>query len=145
MTKRVIAFILFSFIFILLIGVASAGLLDWFKALFSGKITGQATSETLTCMNGAIANWKFDESFWTGTLGEVKDSKGNENGIAFNGANTVIGKLNRGGNFDGVNDYVGINPSSSTLRVRGDLAISLWAKYDSLGNTIYDNVLIFLK
>ncbi len=142
--KRVLTLILFSFIFILLIGVASAGLLDWFKSLFSGNITGKATSETLTCMNGAIANWKFDESSWSGVLGEVKDSKGNENGAAFNGANTIAGKLNRGGNFDGVNDYVGVNPSSSTLRVKGDLAISLWAKYDSLGNIAYDNVLVSL-
>jgi hypothetical protein len=75
----------------------------------------------------AVGFWKFEEASWTGAVGEVRDSSGNNNhGRAINGATTVArGKCGRGAWFDGTNDSVQI-PNSASLQLTNDLTISFW-------------------
>jgi parallel beta-helix repeat protein len=55
----------------------------------------------------AEAHWRMDESSWSGTADEVKDSSGNKHhAVAQNGATTAAGRFGRAGTFDGVNDCV---------------------------------------
>ncbi len=58
----------------------------------------------------------MDEASWNGTPNEVKDSSGgNNNGTAYNGANTVAGGIsNRAGSFNGTNSSVPITYSTAT-------------------------------
>jgi hypothetical protein len=55
-----------------------------------------------------IAHWRFDETSWNGTANEVIDSSNRGNhGTAVNGAIiTENGRIFRGGEFDGSNDFV---------------------------------------
>ena len=74
--------------------------------------------------------WHFDEPFWNGAFGEVKDSSGNNNhGTAKNGAkiNTTISKSKNSGYFDGINDYVEV-PSSYSLNITEAITIEAWIK-----------------
>lgn len=57
-----------------------------------------------------VSEWKFNEAVWTGAQGEVKDSIGNRNLTAFNGASVKgEGIDGKSGSFDGINDSVAGN------------------------------------
>jgi hypothetical protein len=78
--------------------------------------------------------WHFNESYWDGTPGEVKDSSGNENhGTARNGANTtndVVSPLaNRSGIFNVIddNDYVEVDDFYS-LDITDHITMEAWVK-----------------
>ncbi len=80
-----------------------------------------------------ISSYYFDETSWDGSSGEVTDSTGGINGTAVNGVNTTsVGKLCRGGSFDGVNDYVAIPNLSETLNDSASMAF--WIKTTQSGN-----------
>lgn len=86
--------------------------------------------------------WHFNESYWDGTPGEVKDSSGNENhGTARNGANTtndIVSPLaNRSGVFNVIddNDYVEVADAYS-LDITEHISMEAWVKpfLDSVGD-----------
>lgn len=88
-----------------------------------------------------IGNWRFDESVWDGTPGQVLDSSGNGmHGGAVGGATTddtnpaVAG--NPGtcgyGEFDGVDDYVEVAGLSTTLNATASLAF--WIRTTQTGS-----------
>ena len=88
--------------------------------------------------------WHFNESFWSGTSYDVKDSSGNMNhGIARNGANTIDDVVslsaNRSGmfNFVDYDDYVEV-PDHCSLDLTRSITIEAWIKpfTDNAGNTI---------
>jgi hypothetical protein len=80
-----------------------------------------------------VSYWKFDESSYLGTTGEVKDSIGSNNGNAISGANTTTGKIGRAATFDGSDDYVAV-PSldGNGFNFSKDFSISAWVKPSSL-------------
>ena len=93
---------------------------------------GSARTCHMCSLPKPIANYRMDACSWDGTSGEVKDSSGNDlNGVAKNGANTDVGKLCRGGKFDGSNDYVEIS-NNSLLNPTGAFTSSVWFKADSI-------------
>lgn len=85
----------------------------WTTAAHFDKGT-QNKTQTIDEEDGAVslnfspfAAWHFNEAVWNGTTDEVVDSSGNNNHGTASGATTIAdGKLNRGGDFDGVNDQV---------------------------------------
>lgn len=48
-----------------------------------------------------IAEWRMDESNWSGVTGEVRDSSGNHHGTALNGLGTRDGAVCKAGDFRG--------------------------------------------
>jgi MSHA biogenesis protein MshQ len=85
-----------------------------------------------------ILNMQFDESSWSGAVGEVIDETGNFNGQSKNGADTaqsspaIVG--NPGtcgyGTFDGVNDYVALPASFENQQ--GSFTITAWINPSNL-------------
>jgi parallel beta-helix repeat protein len=82
-----------------------------------------------------LAHWEFEESSWSGTAGEVKDSSGNNyNGTAFNGANTVGGGVyGRCAYFGGTNDRVDFPFGNGTQPSRTPLSYTFWLRSQDLG------------
>jgi hypothetical protein len=68
--------------------------------------------------------WRFEESSWNGTAGEVKDESGFDNhGRAYGDANTIAdGRFGRGGEFDGNGDYI----KSDGQDIREKITLSVW-------------------
>jgi len=58
--------------------------------------------------SGALLRLSMEASAWSGTAGEVVDSSGNNNdGTSHGGMSTVVGgRHGRGGEFDGIDDYI---------------------------------------
>lgn len=57
---------------------------------------------------GSLLHYRMDEALWNNSVDEVDDLSGQDNhGRAYNGAVTdAAGRFDRGGYFDGLNDYV---------------------------------------
>ncbi|PTY38643.1 hypothetical protein BGP77_10695 [Saccharospirillum sp. MSK14-1] len=77
--------------------------------------------------------WRMDESRWSGSTGEVSDSSGNNNtGTGGGNISTVSGFLCRGGEFDGVDDF--IRAPSLYNALRGNATLSFWIRTTASGN-----------
>ncbi|RJR22588.1 MAG: DUF2341 domain-containing protein [Nitrospiraceae bacterium] len=101
-----------------------------------GRCAGQGCSsftEVGTVRNPSLVLLlHMNEASWGSSLNAVTDSSEHRNhGTAYNGANTAAeGKYDRGGSFDGANDYINI-PHSSSLNPSGAISVELWAKSDT--------------
>ena len=74
-----------------------------------------------------VVDYRMDKCSWDGTLGDVKDSSGNDlNGTAKNGANTDMGKLCKAGKFNNTK-YIEV-PNNSLLNPTGAFTSSVWVK-----------------
>lgn len=83
--------------------------------------------------------WSMDETSWNGTVGEVIDSSGNSNhstascnGTGCTIPTTTTGKLNNGGNFDGVDDYL-VSSTNVFDPSQIDFTASIWFKPNQIG------------
>ncbi len=88
------------------------------------------------------AQWKMNETSWSGNQGEVKDSSGYLNhGTAYNGPNTFDGKFKRAGSFDGLNDYL-LVPEADVLDIGGtdSFTLSGWLKTTDLNGAILEKI-----
>ncbi len=75
------------------------------------------------------AEWRMDECGWSGTSGEVADSRGNGyDGVAVNGANTTNGMLCNAGQFNGSTQYVSIPNADFGFGNR--MSVSAWVRWD---------------
>ncbi|NPA74606.1 MAG: hypothetical protein GXO25_00820, partial [Euryarchaeota archaeon] len=108
---------------------------------YTGAVAGHTSEANVTQLINVPAApeayWKMNELFWNGTAGEVLDSSGNgNNGTALNGANTTVGKYNRSGNFDGVDDYVETGKTATDLGINGAAprTIMFWVYTRSFNN-----------
>ena len=72
---------------------------------------------------GLVAYYKLD-----GTSGPVVDETGNNNGVNYEAARGVTGKVGSAFDFDGINDYVSIPYSSDFAYTIGqdDITVSAW-------------------
>lgn len=106
------------------------------KTIYDNELAGKnydGTVRTAPQCNSLIANFRFDESSWSGAAGEIIDTAGNFNAQAKNGANTARTNPARIGNpgtcgygvFDGVDDYVEI-ADNNALDLPNELTISTW-------------------
>lgn len=105
-------------------------------------INGTGLPMPPTC-NAPIADYRLDECSWNGSLGEVKDSSGNNiNGTSKNLAYIDIGRLNNGGHFiASKNQNINI-PSNNLLKITNAITFTTWIKRDSIDNrlqNIYTN------
>ena len=84
--------------------------------------------------------WRMEEASWNGTPGEVLDSSGNDfHGVALGGANTVAaGLIDRGGDFDGVDDAVliGQPPELDLDPAVDEFTLSAWFRTTGTGAII---------
>jgi len=81
-------------------------------------------------VTGIQALWHMNESSWNGTPDEVEDDTGVNDGTAKEGANiTTSGKFNKGGIFDGTDDYVEVTDHASLSP--SQYTLSLFAKKSS--------------
>ena len=71
--------------------------------------------------------WHFNETVWSGTLYDVKDSSENNNhGIALNGANIITNGISKNaGNFNGFLNIVKVN-TSWTLNITNSITVEAW-------------------
>lgn len=122
------------------------GLLLRFTATNSNVINGDywhvddvVVTETGT--TGPAAEWRFDESAWSGSANEVIDYSGNGMYGTANGGATTDGTTPavsgdpgtcRYGVFDGVNDYVNVGNISNTLN--GTASLAFWIRTTQTGN-----------
>lgn len=98
--------------------------------------------------------WHFDELFWDGTPGEVKDSSGNENhGVARNGAKIYVEDgdwktddiiSGNCGYFDGYDDNVEVK-SEYSLNITDAVTIEAWVKPLKETTVLTDTILAWLK
>ena len=94
---------------------------------------GGATVQHSCATGGSpIADYRFDEAAWNGSVGEVKDSSGGVNGTAISSATTTIGKVCNAGAFNGTNQYVSVSGLSSLLS--GTATLSFWINTTQFGN-----------
>ena len=96
------------------------------RALDSNEITAlyNYTSDALI----SSAQWKFEENTGTSTF----DLSGNNNtGTLNNGVAWVTGKYGKALSFDGVDDFVYINGSTS-LNITPNLSVSAWVNFSNL-------------
>jgi len=98
-------------------GTTSAGAPD-----DSANRTYCIPGDTSTC-NPPVAYWNFDE----GTGATVNDITGNNNTGAWNGTGSrwTIGKIGKGGSFNGSNDYIDAGNGAS-LNITGAMTVELW-------------------
>lgn len=84
--------------------------------------------DSFNLFDDCVGQWHMNEDSWNGTTNEVIDSSDyNNHGVSSGGATTsASGKINRAGNFDGVNDYVNIPTSSSLDFGTGDFTLTAW-------------------
>ena len=82
------------------------------------------------------AYYRFSKAAWTGAADEVEDSSGKGNhGVAVNGVTTIAGgKLGRGGDFDGTNDYIDCGGTSAFNFGTGDFTVAAWINTSQVGN-----------
>ncbi len=77
--------------------------------------------------NGLVSYWSFDN--------DTMDYWGNNNGTTSGAATTASGKVGGGWQFDGSDDYVDINSSSSlNITSSSQLSISAWVYLDTIGD-----------
>jgi hypothetical protein len=84
---------------------------------------------------GPLAEWRFDECEWDGTVDEVQDSINAYHATAQNGAMTTDDayQINRAGYFDGVNDVIIQDDLYSLLKATASL--SFWIKTTQIGGS----------
>ncbi len=74
------------------------------------------------------AEYRFDETSWDGTPGEVRDSSGNGlNGNALNGARPLPAKVCNGATLDGSSQYLEV-PDNPLLNITEELTITTWIR-----------------
>ncbi|MBU4421551.1 LamG domain-containing protein [Patescibacteria group bacterium] len=80
--------------------------------------------------NGLVAYYKFDETSWNGTAGEVIDSSAYQHqGTAYGGASTTPSAVyGRAGTFDGSNDELVVSGNADT-RLVNDMTYAVWIYY----------------
>ena len=91
------------------------------------KVRKYAKPEPTITVEGTVhdlvAEWHFDE----GSGSTVKDNTGNGNDGIIHGATWVDGIKGKALKFDGKDDYVEVQDSSS-LRINGNIAVEAWVK-----------------
>lgn len=111
----------------------------------SGNVTVNYVNESEIVGNktGLVSYWRFNESFWSGASGEVKDVLGKNNGTVPNitTANTSAGLLGRAGNFSGTTgtyaNEVQIKNSEELNPRTGGFTITGWARSITRGGNGY--------
>src|SRR5690606_8020380 len=79
--------------------------------------------------NGLVGHWKMDETNWSGTAGEVKDSSGNgSHSLTSSGASVTAGKYGNAGNYDGSECYIR-TASPAVGTTHNTLTLSTWFKH----------------
>jgi hypothetical protein len=102
------------------------------------QIGNNASGKYIT--DNLVGYWKFDEDSWNGTASEIKDSSGNSShGVSVGSmTTTALGKFDKAGLYDGVNDYINI-PDADTQDLfdfgTGDYTLSAWIKGGSQGTS----------
>lgn len=96
-------------------------------------------NETIANPIVPVAEYRFDESVWSGASGQVVDTIASNNGTSMNGTfttnSTGIGQgICRLGVFDGSNDYVEI--TSLYDKLKGTFSMSAWLNTTQIGNNI---------
>ncbi len=75
-----------------------------------------------------VAEYRFDETAWNGTPGEVTDSSGNGlDGDALNGARPAPAKVCNGATLDGTSQYLNI-PDQPLLNITDELTVTAWIR-----------------
>jgi len=109
--------------------------------------TSSCTFDTSQCFdlnNGLIAYYKFDETSYSGTAGEVKDQTGKHNSLANGTVPLVLGLVGNAAKFtstDGGNTgqgYIIVNNTQNINMATANFSILAWVKLTSIG----DNVII---
>ena len=102
--------------------------------VYSGVLFAQ--TPTPTPNTSLVAYYPFN--------GNANDESGNGNDGTVNGATLTTDRFGNAGSaysFDGVNDYIEVQDSSS-LDVTEELTVALWANIDNVGTSSSDDVLI---
>jgi hypothetical protein len=96
-----------------------------------GWVVMQADISVSPTISLPLAEFRLDETSWTGAANEVRDSTANVNhGMAVNGAITAPSKICSGGYFDGsANRYVALPGKIQDLAVNS-FTMMLWVKVD---------------
>jgi MSHA biogenesis protein MshQ len=94
------------------------------------------TRAPITCstpLPTPLAEYRMDESSWSGVSGEVKDSVNNYDGVAIS-TQTVAGKICRAADLSapGIGDYLSLN--GNVFANQGDFTISSWVKTPKTSN-----------
>ena len=81
----------------------------------------------ISLSTGLVSYWHFDESGWNGTMGEVKDVFGRNNGTIGNNANVTSGVHGNAATLDGDSQYIGFGNNPS-LNVSSGITVAAWVK-----------------
>ncbi len=86
--------------------------------------------ENTRFQSGLKGWWRMDESTWTGTAGDVKDTSGrNNHGRSMGGISPDDGRFKNAGDFDGSNDYIDCS-TDTDYDMTEAISIEAWAKTD---------------
>lgn len=110
------------------------------KAAESASVLGASRDNSQGSLsNGLVGYYKMDESSWTNdcSTASVTDSSGNGNNAKSCPSTTgptggSTGKFGNAGDFDGSNDYVSVDSTSSLDPGTGDISVSLWVNPDTI-------------
>ena len=108
-----------------------------FTENFNVTLSVQPQANITNINEGLVAYWKFDEGNGTTSY----DSSGNgNNGTLMNGPTWVDGKVSKALSFDGVDDFVEADDSSS-LKIDRNITITAWI-YSNLTDDGIDHFII---
>ena len=118
-------------IFLILAAITTAAILSFPQIRAAITFNKSAATGSVNSLNqGLVGHWTFDVDAGT----TEPDSSGNGNtGTAIGGPTATDGKLGRGLNFDGSDDYVTIDGVTNDIQNSTQGAIAFWINFDATG------------
>src|SRR3989344_1263779 len=109
------------------------------KALYQSGAVAINSSQNNRLKDGLVGLWSFNGGDMNGNTAYDR-SGSNNNGTLTNGPTKTIGKIGQALSFDGVNDYVNVNPANSVDNAQMTYSAWIYPINTTSGEVIYTGI-----